>query len=137
MRFALRASFLVLAMGVVSFADSKDIDGNWTVEYVDGLAMKTIGGAEFEFDASGPHLTGTANIGVGWPGKAPISSGKIDGEHISFTVLGKQASSDGLPKMDFAGTIHANKIKLTMTFYADGKKITGQTEFAGKRTPKK
>ena len=137
MKLALRASVLVLAMGVVSFADSKDIDNNLTVQYVDGLAMKTIGGAEFEIDANGSHLTGTANIGVGWPGKAPISNGKIDGDHISLTVLGKQASSDGLPKMDFAGTIHANKIKLTMTFYADGKKITGQTEFEGGRTPKK
>ncbi|MBV9771605.1 MAG: hypothetical protein JOZ32_18690 [Bryobacterales bacterium] len=99
--------------------------------------MKTIGGAEFQFATDGDHLVGTANVGVGWPGKAPISDGKFDGEHISFTVVGEQPSSDGFPKMDFTGTIHGDEIKLSMTFYPDGKRVLGETAFEGKRTPQR
>jgi hypothetical protein len=102
------------------------------------MAMKTMGGAEFEFDMDGDHLTGTANVGAGWPGKGPISNGKFDGEHISFTVIGKQLSSDGFPKMDFAGIIHGDDIILTMIFYGDGVHASSQTTtFEGKRTPNK
>lgn len=135
MRFVIYASIVMLLIGVFAFAQSKNIDGNWTVEYTGGLAMKTIGGAEFKFDTNGDHLTGAANVGLGWPGRAPISNGKFDGEHISFTVFGKQQSSNGLPKMDFAGTVHGDKIKLIMTLCLDGEHVTGQTTFEGKRSP--
>jgi hypothetical protein len=135
MKFAIHASLFTLVIGVCAFAHTQSIDGNWTVEYVSGLQMKTIGGAEFNFHTHGDHLTGTANVGVGWPGKAAISNGKFEGEHISFTVVGLQGSSDGFPKMDFAGTIHGDEIKLTMTFYADGERVSGKAAFEGKRTP--
>jgi hypothetical protein len=111
--------------------------GPWEVKYVSGLAMKTMGGAEFEFQVDGGNLAGRANIGVGWPGRAGISNGKIDGEHVAFTVFGQQPSSDGYPRMDFAGTIQSDEIKLTMSFYPDGQRVSGKTEFEGKRSPKK
>jgi hypothetical protein len=94
--------------------------------------------AEFEFQADGDHLTGRANIGVGWPGRAEISRGTIDGEHISFTVFGTQPSSDRYPKMEFAGSIQGDEIKLTMTFYPYvNKESRGKTEFAGKRSSRR
>ena len=60
MRSAIYASLFVLVFGVFAFAQSKSIDGNWTVEYVGGLAMKTMGGAEFEF-----HLNGRSSYRYG------------------------------------------------------------------------
>jgi hypothetical protein len=136
MRSVMYASFLVLAIGAFGFGETAKIDGSWTLDYVSGLAIKTIGSVEFDFDTVGDHLAGTANVGVGWPGKAPVSIGRFDGEHISFTVFGKQWSSTGYPRMDFAGTIHGDGIKLTMTFYPNGKRVEGETIFEGRRTPK-
>lgn len=51
MKSAFSASLFVLALAAVSLADLKDVEGSWAVHYVGGLAMKTIGGAEFEFEA--------------------------------------------------------------------------------------
>ena len=65
MRFALSTLLLMLAIGPVSFADSMDVGGNWTVKYVGGPVTKTMGGAEFELKADGDKLTGIANVGVG------------------------------------------------------------------------
>jgi hypothetical protein len=95
-------------------------------------------GAEFEFKADGDKLSGMANVGMGWPGKAPISSGKIDGDRISFMVYGKQWSTSGFPKIHFVGTIYGDKIKLTMIlFYDQEQDGTAGIEFEGKREPKK
>jgi len=137
MRFRLYTLPLMLGISFVSFAETVDVDGNWTVKYVGGPVMKTIGGAEFEFKADGDKLTGIANVGMGWPGKAPISNGKIDGDRISFMVYGKQWSSSGYPKMHFVGTIHDDEIKLTMSLFYDHEQdgIAG-TEFEGARGPK-
>jgi hypothetical protein len=123
MRFALSTSFLMLAIPFVSFADTKDVDGNWTVKYVGGPVTKTMGSAEFEFKADGDKLTGMANVGMGWPGKAPVSNGTIDGDRISFMVYGKQLSSSGYPKMHFVGTIHGDEIKLTMILFTTRRRM--------------
>jgi hypothetical protein len=111
------------------------IRGKWTVKYASGLAMKTIGGAEFEFSVDGSTLTGNANVGFGWPGRAPVSAGRIEGDRILFTVQGKQWSSTGYPKMLFKGTVHGDEIELTMDFYPDttSAQPLGRTEFTGKR----
>src|SRR5215471_16440247 len=106
MRFARWIIPLLLLSGLYSSDDSNRVEGKWVVEYVSGLQMKTIGGADFTFKAAGNELTGAANVGHGWPGEAPISDGRIDGERISFTVQGRQWSSTGYPKMRFSGTAH-------------------------------
>lgn len=68
----------------------------------------------------------------------PNSEGTVEGERISFVVLGQLPSSDGYPRMRFTGTVHGDEIQLTMIlFYSDertGK--TFQSEFQGKRIPK-
>jgi hypothetical protein len=97
--------------------------------------MKTIAGADFEFKADGNTLTGTANVGHGWPGLATVSDGRIDGDRISFTVQGRLWSSTGYPKMRFTGTVSGDEIRLTMDFYQDAfsQNPIGQTEFKGRR----
>ena len=102
------------------------------MKYLGGPAMKAMGGAEFDFKAEGHELTGTANVGMGWPGKAPISNGRVDGDRVSFMVFGRQWSTSGFPKMRFAGTIHGEEIKLTMILFFDQEQrgMAG-TEFAG------
>jgi hypothetical protein len=128
------APFL-LSVALYSSDGGSAIRGKWAVEYVSGLAMKTIGGADFEFKADGNTLTGTANVGHGWPGLATISDGRIDGDRISFTVQGRQWSSTGYPKMRFTGTVRGDEIRLTMDFYQDASSQDpiGQTEFRGRR----
>jgi hypothetical protein len=131
---ALRVSFLLVMLALVSVADPPNIDGHWTVRYVGGVAWKTIADAEFEFKADGDSLTGMAIVGQGYPGEAPISNGRIEGDHISFRVYGKQPSSSGFPKMDFVGSIHGDVIELTMTlFYDEQEHGIGSTELEGKR----
>lgn len=63
---------LVLLAGLASSAHAADIAGRWRAEYVSGVAWQTIGSAEFDFDSNGDKLTGTAHVGLGWPGTAPI-----------------------------------------------------------------
>jgi hypothetical protein len=46
----------------------------------------------------------------------PISDGKIDGDRISFTTIGKLGSSSGYPKMRFEGTLNGREMRLTMSW---------------------
>lgn len=135
MRLMLWALF-VLA-GLAANASAGDIAGSWKVIFVRGVAWQTIGDADFDFEVEGKKLSGTAYIGVGWPGTAPISEGTIDGDRISFLVLGQQPSSDGYPKMRFEGTVHGDELQLTMTlFYSNTESAAGhlgKSEFKGRR----
>jgi hypothetical protein len=83
---------------------------------------------------------GSAHVGFGWPGTAPISEGTIDGDHVSFLVLGQSPSSDGYPKMRFSGEVHRDELKLTMTpFYSDDESENGhigKSDFKGNRITK-
>ncbi len=126
---------LLLLAGIAASASAADIAGSWRVDYVSGVAMQTIGSAEFEFEVEGNQLTGTAHIGVGWPGTAPVTEGSIDGNRISFLVVGQSPSSDGYPKMRFTGTVQSNKIQLTLIlFYSDERGAKSfQSEYGGKR----
>jgi hypothetical protein len=128
----------MLAICVAASGEGNNIDGHWKVRYTGGPQMTTMGGAEFDFKAQGNELTGTANIGMGWPGEAPISNGRIEGDHISFMVFGRLWSTSGFPKMRFTGTIHGDEIKLTMIlFYEKEEPGMAETEFEGKRESRK
>jgi hypothetical protein len=135
MRFMLSVLFLVA--GLTANASADDVAGSWQVIFVRGVAWQTIGGADFDFKVAGNKLSGTAHIGVGWPGTAPISEGTIDSDRISFLVLGQQPSSDGYPKMRFEGTVHGDELQLTMTlFYSDSESVAGhvgKSEFKGQK----
>ena len=135
MRFMLWVLFLLA--GLAANASADDVAGSWKVIFVRGVAWQTIGGADFDFKVEGNKLSGTAHIGVGWPGTAPISEGTIDSDRISFLVLGQQPSSDGYPKMRFEGTVHGDELQLTMTlFYSDTESVAGHvgnSEFKGQK----
>jgi hypothetical protein len=100
MKFTRWAIFFLAALALS--AQTSEISGNWQVAFVRGVAYQTIGDATFEFKVNDDKLTGTANIGMRWPGRAPISDGKVDGDRISFTVVGRYSSSSGIPRMTFA-----------------------------------
>ncbi len=51
----------------------------------------------FDFRVDGKSLKGSAHLDV-WPGDAAITDGTIEGDRISFTVVGKIPSTTGLPK---------------------------------------
>lgn len=135
MRLMLWALFLLAGLAANGSAD--DIAGSWKVSFVRGVAWQTIGDADFDFKVEGNKLSGTAHIGVGWPGTAPISEGTLNGERISFLVVGQQASSDGYPKMRFEGTVRGDELQLTMTlFYSATESVVGhlgKSEFKGQR----
>ncbi len=128
------STVLCLSVTLVCGSAAETIDGSWTVQYVSGIAHKTIGGAEFIFHADGNKLTGMANVGFGWPGRAPISEGKIDGNRVDFLVYGQQWSTSGYPEMHFMGAVNGDKIQISMLRFLhaqqDGDAVT---VFEGRR----
>ena len=134
MRSALWALILLIATGVSAAA--ADIAGTWKTVVTGGVIHKTISQATFVFEVDGTQLTGTAHVGGrGYPGTAPISDGKIDGNRISFTVVGRYPSSNGLPTMKFDGAVNGQEIALTMELF-DGTVDTGKTELKGTKISK-
>jgi hypothetical protein len=99
-------------------ASSSDLAGNWRAVVVGGVIHKTIYEATFQFKVEGNRLTGTAHLGNDersyYLGTAPISEGEINGDRISFTVIGEHPSSNGAPTMKFDGTIHGVELDLSM-----------------------
>ena len=78
----------------------------------------------FEFKVDGDKLTGMAHM-AHWPGDASITEGKVEGDRISFTCVGKLpwrggAASDypasGYPKLDFAWKLEGKDAKITLTW---------------------
>ncbi len=120
-------------------ASGDGIAGSWKALVVGGVRHNTIGQATFEFTVDGDHLTGTAHIGnsylSSYPGTAPISDGEINGDHIAFTVVGQHPSSNGIPTMKFAGTIHGEELDLTMSL-SDGYVDGGVMEMKGEKISK-
>jgi hypothetical protein len=127
---------LLLFVGFAASSHAADVTGNWKVHFVSGTEYKTIGGAEFEFKVEGNKLAGTASVGHGWPGVAPISKGTIDGDQVSFAVDGELPSSSGYPRMRFVGTVHGDEIELTMKFFYSDESRSSESEFKGKRVTK-
>lgn len=117
-------------------ASGDDIAGRWKAVVVGGVRHMTIAQATFEFKVEGSRVTGTAHVGDDdqsyYPGTAPISDGEINGDHIAFTVVGQHASSNGIPTMKFAGTIHGEELDLTMSL-SDGYVDGGVMEMKGEK----
>src|SRR5688572_33410087 len=87
MRFARRSLILLAAVAASAFA--RDIDGTWKVWFTGDRAYwpKMLSEMTFDLKAQGDKLIGTAHMSK-WPGEAPISGGKIDGERFSLRSLG-------------------------------------------------
>lgn len=81
---------------------------------------KMFGEVLLDLKAEGAKLTGTAKMGDGWPGIAPIQDGSIDGNQFSFTWTGTVPSFGGpdlswnYPHLTFTGTIDGDQMTLSM-----------------------
>ena len=108
------SSTLVLA---VSAGDAtNNVTGTWKAVFVNPEnGPKMFSAVVLNLEADGEKLTGTCHAGR-WPGDAPITDGKVDGDRISFTVVGKLSASSGFPKMTFTGTRYGKLVDLTMVF---------------------
>ena len=73
-----------------------------------------------DLQADGARLTGTARMGDGWPGLAPVQNGKVDANRFSFEWTGTIAASGGVPlasrfpHLTFTGTIDGARMTLSM-----------------------
>jgi hypothetical protein len=126
-----RGALLFLAALVLD-ASGNGISGRWGVQFTGGEGYLTVSDADFDFKADGGKLTGRARVGDGWPGTAPISEGKIDGDHISFRAIGKNAAMNAVIDMRFVGTVHGDELELTMTIDDQA-----PTHFKGKKAADK
>mgnify|MGYP006951167437 CR=1 FL=1 len=118
MKFALFFAAAVLT------AHAADLTGIWKAEFREDVQFKTFSHIKLDLKAEGSRLTGMAHIGS-WPGDAPISNGKIEGDRISFTVVGDSPwwsssaagdSRSAYPRFDFTGVVRGDKIEIKVVF---------------------
>lgn len=117
MRFVL----LTLAAAVLAGAQTRAVDGTWKATFTTPRDQwpKTVSEVILDLKADGSTLTGIAHMG-NWPGDMPLMNGKIEGDRISFLVVGTLGwsafgpgiNASGLPRIAFTGTIRGSKIQL-------------------------
>jgi hypothetical protein len=119
----LRLSSLVFALALC--APAADLTGTWKAVFLGPKEKqpKTVGSITFDFKADGTVLTGMVHAGS-WPGDAPISDGKIEGDHVSFFIVGTgawhsrgpQGEASGYPRLTFQGTVNGKEMTLTLVW---------------------
>ena len=107
----------VLAIAAALTASPAEIVGTWRVKsaWPDRPGLKTVGSIVLDLKGDGKTVTGIAHIGS-WPGDAPITGGRIDGDRITFDATGNLNSSTGIPTCRFEATVVSDEMFLTMTF---------------------
>ena len=122
----LRIAAVLLAVLAVDVTAQSTPTGIWRTVVIPGQPRegsrmpKMFGEVLLDLKAEGTKLTGTAKMGDGWPGAAPINDGTIDGSRFSFTWTGTVASSGGVPlrssypHLTFTGTVDGDQMKLSM-----------------------
>ena len=139
MRF-LRIAAVLLSVLTVGVTAQTTPTGRWRTVAIPGQPRdrmpKMFGEVLLDLKAEGATLTGTAKMGDGWPGSAPIQDGKVQGSRFSFTWTGTLASSGGVPlesrypRLTFTGTVDGDQMTLSM----DG---DYKMELKGRRLPPK
>jgi len=114
---------LILFTAVAVSAGTDDIMGTWkTVSRVTSpWTGKLSYEPTFEFKGDGNNLTGMLRMD-GWPGDAPISDGKIEGDKVTFSVTHQRDYRFGrngqmyshFPRIKATGRIHGNEMELTV-----------------------
>ena len=100
----MKSFFLFLALfSFTVFA--ADVTGTWkgTAETENGKIERT-----FNFKVAGTTLTGDTTSSM--MGKSTIENGKVDGDNISFTIVGKIQDND--VKLEYKGKVAGDEIKL-------------------------
>ena len=112
------------------------VEGNWKAWFVnlnDPQRPHMINNISFDFQVDGKQLKGTAHLDI-WPGDAPITDGTIEDDRVSFTVIGTRASSTGLPKFKFNGSMRDGKMKLVMGYtLKEDQRISGELAVEGEK----
>lgn len=124
MRRYLRLAAVLLSILVVDVAAQSTPSGAWRTVVIPGQSLerqpKMFGVVTLDLTVEGTTLTGTARMGDGWPGSAPIQDGKIEGNRFSFTWTGTIASSGGVPMVSryphltFTGSVDGDEMTLSM-----------------------
>jgi hypothetical protein len=137
MRFTLCALILLATLSLK--ASANDLNGTWKAVFIGpiGERPKMVSEMVFTFQVDGNKLTGDAHI-ANWPGDVPISDGKIDGDRISFMVIGKLPwtsryghgpTTSGYPKLVFNGTMSGHEMKIILNW---GSILTSGEEHSGR-----
>ena len=129
------ARLTLLAATFTLAASAADVTGNWKVVFLGPPENrpKTVGSIVLDLVADRSTVTGTAHAGS-WPGDTPITEGRLDGDRISFTVLGSgawkssgpQGQASGYPRLRFTGTVNGKEMTLTLSW--DSVMIYGNSE---------
>ena len=104
----------VLFAGTALTAAPADFAGTWKLRFTGPNAPKTIGSIILDLKIEGNAVTGTARIGV-WPGDAPITDGKVDGDHLTFTATGHLSSTTGIPTCQLDARLHGDEMILLLS----------------------
>jgi hypothetical protein len=116
-----------LVLSAVGFlnAAATDFAGTWKAVFTGpmGERPKMVSEMVFQFKVDGTKLTGNAHMSA-WPGDAEISNGKIDGDRVSFTVVGKKpwtatsggVTTSGYPKLVFDGSLKGGEMDLKLNW---------------------
>jgi hypothetical protein len=96
----------MLALGLSIALQAADVNGKWTAQVPgrDGQTRETT----FAFKADGESVTGTMS---GRQGEVPISSGKLQGDKLSFDVTLNFQGNDVV--LHFRGVVSGDEIKFT------------------------
>lgn len=139
---------LVLVSAFVTAASAADPNGQWKLKFLGdpGKTPKTFAEVNLELKSDGKALTGTAHAG-NWPGEMTIKDGAVDGDRLSFSVVGKSpwqssspqhGQSSGYPRLTFKGTVEGNRIRMSLSLdsviiYGNVENKQVEHELAGER----
>jgi hypothetical protein len=124
----LRLTCLFVALLTIAASAQTNATGTWKAVFTGG-GPKPFGNVILHLQVTGNRMTGTAHLGNTWPGQAPITDARFDGQRFSFTAIGSKGWSEFrfggapgaskrvdrcCPKMLFTGTIRGNAMTLAM-----------------------
>ena len=91
-------------------ASANPVDGVWEAVFTGpmGERPKMVSEIVFTLASSGNALTGAVHAAA-WPGDATVSDGKIDGDRVTFTMIGKRPFQ--------AGTSRRNSDRVSETLF--------------------
>jgi hypothetical protein len=116
-------------------APSNDIDGVWKAVFTGDLGErpKMVSEIVFALDSSGNALSGVVHAAY-WPGDAAVSDGKVDGDRITFTMIGQLPFNangvTGYPKLCFTGVRSGDEMKIDLLWTEARNACTGRKSLA-------
>jgi len=111
-------------------ATDDGVDGTWKAVFTGdwGERPKMVSEIFFDVNAQGKALTGTVHAAY-WPGDAAITDGTINGDRVSFQIVGHSpfhvgsagATFTGYPKPCFSGIRHGDAMKIELLWTEAGR----------------